>query len=181
MTRLGGFKNSGFVSSKENNYSTDFTTMGAKAVKTIVRAMTLLLFMTLSVHAQWFDGYVEPDDWRKKYKDVNGVDCCGDKDCVKIQVRVIDPNFIALRETDQLVQVEVSRIQGKDGIWRSIAVGTFEVPAKAVHMSEDEFAWWCHKDSMWVDGARAGGECFNSKDVFVNPKCMRCIFLNYGM
>jgi hypothetical protein len=124
-------------------------------------------------------------DWRSKYKDARGSDCCGESDCVKVQIKVLTEEF----PFPEKIFIEATFIHGKFGNIFPVKSGPIEVPSKGVHMSEDEFAYWCHMYNLEAPtvpmiemGETETRNCVDSKtgEVFVTEKCMRCVFLNFG-
>jgi len=82
----------------------------------------------------------------------------------------------------EFVEIEVHRLKGKLGIWYDVFMQPIKVPSKAVHMSEDPKAYWCHQSGLMVQTPEEGGHmCYSGNELFLTEECFRCVFLNYGV
>lgn len=128
----------------------------------------------------WFVAFGHAEDWRSKYTDTNGVNCCGKLDCIKAEVTLLT------EPTQDPVRILVSFVQPPNAVeplWRNVIL---DVPMRSVHRSEDAYGYWCHRMGPSAFGpfyspyqSHSGERC-SAPDYLVNEKCLRCIFVSWG-
>ena len=141
--------------------------------------MTIYLLGICVYGVSSFMDYVKPPDWRSKYKDQEDVSCCGASDCVQAEIAVLTEQFPFPDE----VWIEVSRYKNKMGKWVDHDGPPIRVNAKGVHLSEDQYAWFCHYHNQYNEfemDEQATRICFTNEEISITQECARCIFLNYG-
>ena len=108
--------------------------------------------------------------WMKGYKDASNASCCGENDCVRADITVLSMGGPEMT-------VQVNRIESPDHqvFWPGAVL---TLPARSVHLSQDEVGYWCHKDPLYLWGAEK--PCFPPSGPQVTPACTRCIFVAPG-
>lgn len=135
------------------------------------------LWIAVLVIVWWVSlGYTE--DFRSKYTDTNGVNCCGTLDCVSGEVTLLtEPG-------GKTVDLMVSFIDLGNGDirWRNVILEG--VPSGSVHRSEDSQGYWCHRRAIggWVSPyvAPPSGKRCGAPNYLIHKDCLRCAFVSWG-
>ena len=146
---------------------------------TFFPSVCLAILLVSILLTAFIDVPVRPPDWRTKYSDQDDIPCCGENDCVRAEIAVLTEQF----PFPEQVLIEVSRYQNKAGQWVDHKGPPILVNSKGVHLSEDEYAYFCHYENEWNEFEMDDQEtkvCWTNTTITISRDCMRCVFLNYG-
>ena len=88
--------------------------------------------------------------WIDHYRNARGASCCGIRDCVTVEARLVED-------------------RGKT--WLAEVNGTFvELPKGSVHLSQEPVAYWCYQ----------GQAPCQPPQLDISPACGRCLFVAVG-
>jgi hypothetical protein len=88
--------------------------------------------------------------WIDHYRSAGGGACCGVRDCVTVEARLVED---------------------RGRTWLAEVNGTFvELPKGSVHLSQEPIAYWCHQ----------GRESCRPPQLEISPACGRCLFVAVG-
>jgi hypothetical protein len=88
--------------------------------------------------------------WIDHYRNANGASCCGTRDCVKVDARLVED-----RGTVWLAEVNGMLV---------------ELPKGSVHLSQEPIAYWCHQGQPFC----------RPPQLEISSACARCLFVAVG-
>jgi hypothetical protein len=106
----------------------------------LVATLLTLPVMLWAAHGHWMD----------HYRGVDGSPCCGRRDCVPVEARLVED-----REKTWLAEVNGTMV---------------DLPKASVHLSQEPIAYWCHR----------GQTACRPPQLEISPACGRCLFVAVG-
>jgi hypothetical protein len=106
----------------------------------LVGALLALPALLWANHGHWID----------HYRNASGGSCCGVRDCVTVEARLVED---------------------RGRTWLAEVNGTFvELPKGSVHLSQEPIAYWCYQGRV---------PC-RPPQLEISPVCGRCLFVAIG-
>ena len=118
----------------------------------------LIVWLLLAGSASW------AHDWRTGFTGRDGVACCREDDCFRVEARILDTHA---DDTHMLVEVNGRRLL---------------VQQVAVSISQDTSDWYCHRENVedFLSTADIPEEK-NCTGGAITEECYQCIFIAVGL